>query len=387
MARVRGRTAANRYGWIPFVATAAALALLAIGVTLGEQSRSPDARPLDALGIACVLGGTLAIIAARRWPRPAYVLSIVATAAYQGFGYYTESPYFFGALATAFLAPTAGQWRRSMLLVAGAIPVLGLAALSRQRLDFVYPMIILIAAAVLSGQLAAELRTASARRQADARAEEERRMLTEERLRIARELHDVISHSIATIGIQAGVAAHLLDEHPEQAREALIAIKNVSRDAMRDLRGMLGVLRQADEVADRQPAPGLATLEELLERVRAAGLRVDFDVDGIPAPITPATDLAAYRVVQEALTNVIRHAPGALAQVHVHYVPEAVCIEVCDTGAFAADARGAASPGTGHGLSGLRERAVALGGTLEAGPLADGGFRVLARLPTAEGSL
>ena len=387
MVRMPGKATTDRFGWIPFAATAVALALLALGVTLGEQSRSPDARVLDAPGLALLVGGTLAVAAARWWPQAAYAVAILSIAGYQALGYYTETPYFLGALVAAFLVPRAGEWWRSVLLLAAAIPPFGVAALVRQRPDFLYAMIILIAAAILFGQAAAELRAASGRRQAEARAEEERRMLTEERLRIARELHDVISHSIATIGIQAGVAAHLLDENPEQAREALLAIKAVSRDAMRDLRGMLGVLRQStDEAEDREPAPGLARLPELLERVRATGLHVDLDVDGEPTPMTPATDLAAYRVVQEGLTNVIRHAPGALAHVHLRYIPDAVCVEVCDNGGSAAAGRSVESAGTGHGLSGLRERAVALGGTLEAGPLERGGFRLLARLPSAQSS-
>jgi signal transduction histidine kinase len=238
-------------------------------------------------------------------------------------------------------------------------------------------------AAFLAGQVASELRAASLRREAQAREEQEQRMLTEERLRIARELHDVISHSIATIGVQAGVAAHVLDEHPEQAREALLAIKAVSRDAMRDLRGMLGVLRQSGDPDQREPAPGLARLPELVEQVRGAGLAVQLAVEGTPAALTPATDLAAYRVVQEALTNVIRHAPGASAEVHVQYAPECVQIEVLDDGRAPANGALATTPGTGHGLNGLRERALALGGTLQAGQTGSGGFRVLARLPTS----
>ena len=190
--------------------------------------------------------------------------------------------------------------------------------------------------------------------------------------------HDVISHSIATIGVQAGVAAHVLDEHPDEARAALLAIKAVSRDAMHDLRGMLGVLRGSDEAEDREPQPGLGRLPELADNVRSAGVPVQLHVEGPACPLTPATDLAGFRIVQEALTNVIRHAPGASAQVWVRYAPEEVHVEVTNTAA-----RASVATGTGQGLAGLRERATVLGGTFEAGPTSDGGFRVAACLPTS----
>lgn len=384
MPGMSGRTAAERFGWIPSTATAVVLAFLAIGVSVGEQSRAPDVRPVDALGLVLLVGGAVPVAISRWWPLPAYVLALTSIGTYQALGYYTDSPYFLGGLVTAYLAPRARQWWRSLLIVALAVPAYGIGAFLRQRLEIVSFMTALTAAAVLAGQVVAELRAASSQRQAEARAEAERRMLTEERLRIARELHDVISHSIATIGVQAGVAAHLLDEHPEQAREALLAIKTVSRDAMRDLRGMLGVLRQtSEEHEDREPAPGLSRLPELLDRVRGAGVDVDMDVAGEPVPITPATDLAAYRIVQEGLTNVIRHAPGASAHVQLNYALDALSVEICNSSATS-DVQSPAAPGTHHGLTGLRERALALGGSLDAGPLETGGFRLLARLPIGQ---
>lgn len=210
-------------------------------------------------------------------------------------------------------------------------------------------------------------------------------MLTEERLRIARELHDVISHSIATIGVQAGVAAHVLDQQPDQAREALLSIKDLTRDAMRDLRGMLRVLRESEDHLEREPAPRLEGLHELVDRVRGSGVSVKLQIDGHVRPLSPATDLAAYRAVQEALTNVIRHAPGASADVHVQYGPDSVQIEVTDDGGREQHPDSSKAPGTGLGLSGLRERASALGGTLEAGPTRPSGFRVCMWLPTGSG--
>jgi signal transduction histidine kinase len=370
-------------GWIPSTAAAIVFAALAIGVTLGEQGRTPTARPLDALGIALLLGGSLPVAVSRWWPVPAYLVASLSIGAYQALAYPTTSPYFLGVAVTAYQAAAPGHRVRSVLLAALAVPIYGAGAIIRDQPELAYIMTVLTAAAFVAGQVACELRETSARREAEARAEEERRMLTEERLRIARELHDVISHSIATIGVQAGVAAHVMDEHPEEARAALVAIKVVSRDAMRDLRGMLGVLRGSDEAEDREPQPGLGRLPELVEQVRNAGVAVQLRFDGLARPLTPATDLAGFRVVQEALTNVIRHAPGASACVCVRYAPEVVRIEVTNAGAHLTDTRASAATGTGHGLAGLRERASVLGGTFEAGPTNDGGFGVVACLPTS----
>jgi signal transduction histidine kinase len=309
----------DHLGWFAPVATAIVFAALAISVAFGEQARTPGVRFLDPIGLALLLGGALPVAVARWWPQAAYLVATGCISAYQALGYPTDSPYFLGVLVTAYLAAAPGHRWRSAILALIAIPIYGVGAVVRGRPDLISAMSVLTMAAFLAGQVASELRAASLRREAQAREEQEQRMLTEERLRIARELHDVISHSIATIGVQAGVAAHVLDEHPEQAREALLAIKAVSRDAMRDLRGMLGVLRQSGDPDQREPAPGLARLPELVEQVRGAGLAVQLAVEGTPAALTPATDLAAYRVVQEALTNVIRHAPGASAEVHVQH--------------------------------------------------------------------
>jgi signal transduction histidine kinase len=219
--------------------------------------------------------------------------------------------------------------------------------------------------------------------------EEARRQVDAERLRIARELHDVLAHSIATINIQAGVAAHVLSEHPEHAAEALRTIKSTSKQALRELRGILGVLREADEAQPREPAPGLSQLDRLIDATSQAGVPTRFEVSGDRRALPATVDLAAYRIVQESLTNVLRHAGPANASVAIAYVGDEMTVSVDD------DGRGPAggSPGAdgdrqrahGHGILGMRERAHALGGELEAGPRNDGGFRVRARLPVATG--
>ena len=209
------------------------------------------------------------------------------------------------------------------------------------------------------------------------RAEESRRRAGEQRMAIARELHDVLAHHISLISVQAGVALHLMDEQPEQARTALTAIRQASRESLGELRSVLELLRHGEEGAPRAPAPGLEALDALVERTSAAGLPVTVEVTGAARPLPAAVGLAAYRIVQEALTNVTRHAGRPVtATVRLDYAPDQLTVEVTDDGPGAEDASG-----TGSGLLGMAERAAALGGQLDAGPRPGGGFRVAARLP------
>ncbi|UYQ61699.1 sensor histidine kinase [Streptomyces peucetius] len=212
------------------------------------------------------------------------------------------------------------------------------------------------------------------------REEEAGRRVAEERLRIARDLHDVVAHHIALVNVQAGVAAHVMDKRPDQAKEALAHVREASRSALNELRATVGLLRQSgDPEAPTEPAPGLAVLDELVTRFRQAGLPVEVARadDGETPPA--AVDLAAYRIVQEALTNVQKHAgPDAKAEVSVVRVGSRLEVTVIDNGPAEA---GGPSDGGGHGLLGMRERVTALGGTLTAGPRYGGGFRVQAILP------
>ena len=204
-------------------------------------------------------------------------------------------------------------------------------------------------------------------------AESEQR-LNEERLRIAREVHDVVAHAMVAINVQAGVAAHLLDQDTEQAREALLQIKRTSGDALNDLRATLGVLRDPEQAAPIGPAAGLDDLDDVASQLRAAGIEVTVDVPTIAVP-TPV-GAASYRIVQESLTNVLRHARATRASVVVRVDVDAVSIVVADDGTG-----NGGSGGAGAGVRGMRERATALGGTLDAGPGADGGWCVEAWLP------
>ncbi|MGW7430880.1 sensor histidine kinase [Streptomyces sp. NPDC054861] len=213
------------------------------------------------------------------------------------------------------------------------------------------------------------------------REEEAGRRVAEERLRIARDLHDVVAHHIALVNVQAGVAAHVMDRRPDQAKEALAHVRDASRSALNELRATVGLLRQSgDPEAPTEPAPGLAVLDELLDTFRHAGLPVELartdDGDALPS----AVDLAAYRIIQEALTNVRKHAgPDAKAEVSVVRVGRTVEVTVLDNGT---PQPAAAADTGGHGLLGMRERVIALGGTLTAAPRYGGGFRVQAILPT-----
>ena len=224
------------------------------------------------------------------------------------------------------------------------------------------------------------------------REEEARRAVAEERLRIARELHDVIAHSMSVIAVQSAVGNHVIDTQPAEARQALAAIEATSRSALTEMRRLLGVLRQEGEPrGSLAPAPGLADLASLVGQVQDAGLRVWINVDGQRGPVPPGIDLSAYRIIQEALTNVIKHAAASAANVTISYRPDSVTVEITDHGSPGPPARtgsgGSVPPartGSGHGIIGMRERVAVFGGEFAAGPGPDGGFRVRACFPIAE---
>ncbi|MET8982782.1 sensor histidine kinase [Streptomyces sp. NPDC004539] len=216
---------------------------------------------------------------------------------------------------------------------------------------------------------------------AERRQEEEAlRRVTEERVRIARDLHDVVAHHITLVNAQAGVAHHLLHDHPDQAYEALAQIKDTSRAALDELRATVGLLRQPDDAPEsRAPVPRLADLDSLVDGMRAGGLPVWVARTGCPVPLAPATELTAYRIVQEALTNSHKHAYATRVAVVLDYGPHTLRVTVTDDGLPGAPQ----GPGTGHGLIGMRERAVVVGGTVTAGPRPEGGFQVVADLPVS----
>jgi signal transduction histidine kinase len=228
-------------------------------------------------------------------------------------------------------------------------------------------------------RLASELRENVA--ELDRRQRERaRHAASDERARIARELHDVVAHNVSVMVVQADGASYALDRSPERARQALAAISSTGRQALEEMRRMLGVLRSAAEQSGVDPLPGIGELGELLDQTRAAGLAVSFAVEGVPAPLPDGVALAAYRTVQESLTNVRKHGgPAATAQVVLRYCEDALVLVITDDGRGAA----AMADGAGHGLIGMRERIAVYGGSLRAGPRPGGGYQVSASFPLA----
>ena len=329
----------------------------------------------------------------RRRPLPALavvtILGAVATARTTSAG---------PALAIAFvmyLVPLRFPRREALRLLAGTLAVVlaGIYALvltgrpdgeQWSPAPVVLGDLLAITAAWVIGYLVRQQRAYSAGllEQEELRAHEQvaeaRRAINEERLQIARELHDVVAHSMSVIAVQAGVANFVVAERPEEAPRALASIEETSRSALREMRALLGVLRADPGLA---PAPGLADLPALADRTAEAGVRVKLSVVGDQSALPAGVDLAAYRVVQEAVTNVIKHAGTDACRVTIAYAGNALALEIIDAGKGTADAD--KTPGHGHGLAGMRERVGMYGGTLDAGPLPVRGFRVTARFPLA----
>jgi signal transduction histidine kinase len=346
-----------------------------------------------ALGYALVLLHTLPLAARRRFPGT--VLALIVASGLAGATLFLP-PFFLGPAILVAVYSVAAYGSRWVAVAGLALAEVGLAAvpLTPFGMEFDAPALVvfmgILAAAWLLGHFAHNYRAYAARleeRTAEleqAREELARRAVAEERLRLARELHDVVAHAMSVIAVQSGVGAHVADGRPEEVGKALAAIEATSRSALTELRRLLGVLRQdGDPQAGLAPVLGLANLEGLLAEVAKAGLAVRLRVEGRPSPLPAGLDLSAYRIVQEALTNVVKHAGPATAQVTIRYRDHEVAVEVTDdgrgVGAVAADGR----RGTGHGLIGMRERVAAFGGDLEVGPRPGGGFRVAARLPLA----
>jgi signal transduction histidine kinase len=337
-------------------------------------------RGLDDIAYVLLAAIAVAVVFRRIRPLPVLAFTVVASGAYFLLGY-AYGPIFF---ATSLALYTVGRElppRRALLASAGAIAVLVTLELlavppsqvAEEGLHIAaWQSWLLLPWAPLGGAWRAYRE--GVRRD---REDEAARLAYEERLRVAREVHDVLAHSLAVINMQAGVALHVLERRPEQVRESLEAIKQTSKNSLEELRATLAVFRQRDGSAAREPAPGLRRLDAVASAMRESGLPVQVVVSGQARPLPSAVDLAAYRIVQESLTNVLRHAGPTRATVTVTYEPEQLMVEVLDGGR----GRAGNAANSGHGLVGMRERVEALGGTLEAGPRQAGGFRVLARLP------
>jgi signal transduction histidine kinase len=339
--------------------------------------------PTPALLLVAV--ATLALAWRHRWPVAVLGVSVAAATIYTLLGY-VNGAVLVAPMGALYTVAAQSSVRRAVAYGLGTLAVLGSASVSVNPLGRfgggVDILPFMVAVVVFAGIAVANRRayTASMLERAE---QEARRRVDEERLRIARELHDVVAHTMATINVQAGVAAHVLPTQPEAVAEALQAIKSASKEGLRELRAILNVLRQADDTDPVQPAPGLAQLDALVEGARRAGLPITLAVTGERFPLPAAVDLAAYRIVQESLTNVIRHAGPADAAVKLRYHPDEIAIDVTDTGHGSSAGSGPLAVGgtAGHGQAGMRERAAAVGGTVQAGPRPGGGYQVTARLP------
>jgi signal transduction histidine kinase len=321
--------------------------------------------------------GPVALVARRRHPVLVLWVTLATTLAPSGTGLTHVS-----FIVAFFVAATAGQ--RYLAWLALALTFVWTIWLAPLAYGYAVPAndALLLAGWLLAVAIAAEAARIRAERVAAIRASrqiDQRRQRSEERLRIARDLHDVIGHNISLINVQASMGLDLMDSQPEQARAALSAIKSASKEALEELRTMLTPLRADDDIAPRTPAPGLDRLPELIELTRAAGLTVEVEVIGTPPPLPAAVELAAYRIIQESLTNVVRHAGRVRVTVRVTYEDANVHVQIDDGGTAPPDVP--AAIGTGSGIAGMRERAAALGGYLSAGFRPGGGFRVSARLP------
>jgi signal transduction histidine kinase len=371
----------------------------------GFETPTPPAEEADLLAYVLAIPTAASVLFRRRWPLGVLAASLAGSTTIVLLGYPDNATH--GAVFVAmYTATTRHERRTSLRVLGGVLAVLAVSAALEGYggWDFVGEMIARSTAMVGAYLVGDNLRVRRAylcqlelraQDQEEKRREEAERAVAEERLRIARELHDVVAHAMSVVAVQSGVAAHVLDQRPDDARTMLATINDVSRDALDEMRRMLGVLRagsgdeagdgtgaRAPRGAELAPAATLGDLPGLVGTVRSAGLEVDLAIDGDRAPLPAGVELSAYRIVQEALTNVLKHAGPAKVAVHVNYGAEALAVEVVDDGRGASTlASGVGDAAGGHGLVGMHERVLALGGTLDVGPRRGGGFRVAATLP------
>ena len=353
---------------------ALAVLLVALSYSLLAGPVGPDST------IAWILASahSLPVAARRRAPRAAFAFSTAAGLAYLFQGYNMIG---LGITVLVVMYSLAAEVPRRDSLVGSLLLILGFLVAVATRfeveVDTVVGNVIALAAAWLLGDSANRRREQGVLESA-MRAEQ---AVADERLRIARELHDVVAHSMSVVTVQAGMARMVLEDDPEKARRSLIAIEAAGRQAMNEMRRLLHVLRDdrgPAEAAALSPSPGLRDLSELVEAADPGGTVVELAVDGERRELAAGVELAAYRVVQEAITNVRKHAPGSTARVRIEYTPDELLISI-DSDLVAQH-----SPGQGgHGLTGMRERVELYRGRLETGPADDGTFRVMAHIPYA----
>jgi signal transduction histidine kinase len=364
----------------------AAIILLAIGFVVEATLGSDPQR----LGLVLPVGvaGTLGLLARARHPLAAPAATLSALVVVELGGVAFSAALVLTGVLTAWLIGAGNDWLPALAGLGLLMVSLGISVAEASDESGVGEFLVWIlswAGAWLGGvafrlkQEQARQATREATRLAHEQEERARRAIVEERARIARELHDVVAHGVSVMTIQAGGVRQLLGSKREREREALLIIEETGRQALADMRRLLGVLRDANEAPALTPPPGLGRIPELVEQMRVAGLPVSYAIRGEAGELSPGIDVSGYRIVQEALTNALKHARPTRTSVVVTYGRETLEIEVTNDGRS-----NGAAPGPGHGLVGMRERATLYGGTLEAGPYEGDGYRVRARLPLRE---
>jgi signal transduction histidine kinase len=359
---------------------AVALGIIQLCGTLMVAHEQQGRDGVDALAVALLLSGPAALYWRARAPVAVMVATLAPALTYWALDY-PRGPVWLAAIVAFVSAVFMGRRVPAWILLGVAwgglvfIPHL----LNNAEAPTLAKAIGIAVWLFLLGEFAEIARSKRERHLELQRAEREkaRAQAGQERLLIARELHDVLAHNVSLINVQAGVALHLLDEQPDRARPALEAIKEASSETLREMRSVLDILRKPGEQPPRSPTAGVAGLDELVSRTQAAGISVDTRVSGDPRGLPASVDLAVYRIVQEALTNVARHAHPAVASVSLAYADDSIEVVVEDDGLRAGESNGSG----GSGIAGMRERVAALGGEFAAGPRADVGFRVRVRLP------
>jgi signal transduction histidine kinase len=358
---------------------AVVLAFFQVGGSFGASHAQPERTALDPLAVMLLVGGPVCLFLLRRRPQVTVGAVGLVTLVYLARGY----PYgpVFVSMAIALVSAVVRGHRMTAWLAAAALLagdavsrlVAGTWTPGSQAAVVAWMGVILAVAEVV------RVRRERAMTAWQAARETRRRQAGEERLRIAQELHDVVAHHMSLINVQAGVALHLAERKPEQVEPALRAIKDASKEALAELRSLIDVLRDDASPAPRTPAATLAALDDVVERSRHAGLEVTKTVSGQARPLSAAVELAAFRIVQEAITNVVRHAGAKHATIHLGYGSDRLTVQVEDDGHG-----GSEMPEVryGNGIRGMHERAQALGGTLRVTASRHGGVRVEATIPT-----
>ena len=363
-----------------------ALALVAVILAQIEIWRSPDENHLRLAGIALFTAGSLLLRRSAPFAVPIAVAAgaIAFTLLDAAAAYGTESMFLVLILA-AWVAGSLLDVRQAVIALGALLAsswLVFLRAPDVPATELIWVSIPICGTFVLS---AAASRHSERARRAEERArrmeQEARQAVEEERGRITRELHDVLAHSVSVMTVQASAVRRLLRPEQDREREALMTVEETGRQALAEMRRLLGIMRTESERPALAPQPGLGTLPQLVEQVRQSGLPVELTVEGTPVRLPAGVDLSAYRIVQEALTNTLRHAGPAHAWVAVRYEGEDVEIEVANDGAS-----DGVNDGGGHGLVGMRERVALCGGELRSGPRPGGGFKISARLPVAGGA-